>query len=72
MNIMIESTVRLLSKGLFVQLAEGDVYFNYHWLRDACPTAIDPQTRERVFDISSLVVGPQAHAAQIEDDVLVI
>lgn len=69
---MIESTVRLSTKGLFVQLAKGEAYFNYHWLRDACPTAIDPQTRERVFDISSLVAGPQAHAARIEDGVLVI
>jgi gamma-butyrobetaine dioxygenase len=65
-------SVRLSDKGLYVPLSRGETYFNYHWLRDACPSAIDPQTRERVFDISSLENGPHARAAQIEDDTLVI
>jgi len=64
--------VRLSEKGLFVPLADGETYFNYHWLRDACPSAIDPQTRERVFDISSLEAGPRAQAARIDDGHLVI
>ncbi len=64
--------VRLSDKGLYVPLSQGETYFNYHWLRDACPSAIDPQTRERVFDISSLENGPKAGAAQIEGDTLVI
>lgn len=69
---MTESTVRLSDKGLFVPLAKGETYFNYYWLRDACPTAIDPQTRERVFDITSLDAAPQARAARIEGGALVI
>lgn len=65
-------SLRLSDKGLFVPLRDGETYFNYHWLRDACPSTIDPQTRERVFDISSLETGPQARAAQIDGDMLVI
>jgi gamma-butyrobetaine dioxygenase len=69
---MTESAVRVSDKGLFAPLAEGETYFNYHWLRDACPSAIDPQTRERIFDISSLDSGPQARTAHVEDGALVI
>lgn len=69
---MTQPTVNLSDKGLFVPLRDGETYFNYHWLRDACPSTIDPQTRERVFDISSLDTGPVARAAHVEGDSLVI
>ena len=47
-------------------LASGEAYFNYFWLRDACPSTIDPVTRERVFDITELDAGPVPRAAWIE------
>jgi gamma-butyrobetaine dioxygenase len=47
-------------------------YFNAWWLRSADPTAIDPVTRERVFDLSHVTQAPKAAAARIEGDALVI
>ena len=64
--------VTLTDTGLSLPLPSGPAYFNYYWLRDACPTAIDPQTRERIFDISELAVGPVARAARIEGGSLLI
>ena len=64
--------IPLTDTGLFVPLAAGETYFNYCWLRDACPSCIDPQTRERVFDVASLPVLPRAGAARIEEDTLVV
>lgn len=69
---MTKSIVRLSNKGLFVPLIQGEIYFNYHWLRDACPSTIDSQTRERIFDISQLNTGPVAKAASVQGDTLVI
>ncbi len=66
------SKITLTDTGLFVPLAAGETYFNYCWLRDACPSCIDPQTRERIFDVASLPVLPRAGAAHIEDDALVV
>ena len=71
----VESDVRTLvpgEKGLEVPLGGRHAYFNYYWLRDADPTAIDPQTRERVFDITSITGGPRARRALIDDEALVI
>lgn len=65
-------SLRLADKGLFVPLKDGETYFNYHWLRDACPSTIDPQTRERVFDITALDTGPKARDARVEGEALVI
>ena len=58
--------------GLDVPLGSGAVYFNYFWLRDACPTAIDPVTRERVFDIAELDADPVPRTAWTQGDALVI
>ncbi len=58
--------------GLNVPLATGHCYFNYYWLRDACPSTIDPMTRERVFDVSSLPSSPYPNSAYIDADALVI
>lgn len=69
---MTKSIVRLSNKGLFVPLIQGEIYFNYYWLRDACPSTIDSQTRERIFDISQLNTGPVAKAASVQGDTLVI
>lgn len=62
----------LTDTGLSVPLAAGETYFNYCWLRDACPSCIDPQTRERIFDVASLPALPRARQAHIEGDVLVV
>ena len=59
-------------KGIHVPLSSGTHYFNYYWLRDADPQAIDTVTRERVFDITEINGGPRASSALIEGDQLVI
>lgn len=59
-------------KGIDVPLSSGTHYFNYYWLRDADAQAIDPETRERVFDITEIPGGPRADTAVIEDNELVI
>lgn len=64
--------VRLADKGLYVPLSFGTAYFNYHWLRDACPSTIDPQTRERVFDVTALPAPPAATDARLSGDTLEI
>ena len=65
---MTHAEVQLRDNGLIAPLTRGETYFNYHWLRDACPTTIDPQTRERVFDVTSLKASPSARSARIADD----
>jgi gamma-butyrobetaine dioxygenase len=69
---MTQTAVRLADTGLFAPLSRGETYFNYHWLRDACPSTIDPQTRERVFDVTSLEAAPAARQARIADGMLEI
>ena len=64
--------ITLSPTGLTVPLSSGEVYFNYCWLRDACPSCIDSQTRERIFDVASLPDQPRASAARLEGDALVI
>lgn len=59
-------------RGLQVPLANSKAYFNYYWLRDACPSAIDPDTRERVLDISALASDPQPKSAVVSDNTLTI
>ncbi|MEO1292710.1 MAG: TauD/TfdA family dioxygenase [Pseudomonadota bacterium] len=65
-------SITLSETGLTVPLSSGPAYFNYCWLRDACPSCIDTQTRERIFDVASLPDLPRARAARIEDGTLVI
>lgn len=62
---MTQTELRLAPNGLYVPLSGGETYFNYHWLRDACPTTIDPQTRERVFDVTALDAPPAARRARL-------
>ncbi|MGV8936683.1 MAG: TauD/TfdA family dioxygenase [Allorhizobium sp.] len=64
--------VVLSEYGLSVPLPSGTAYFNYYWLRDACQSSIDPQTRERIFDISALTSAPKPQAARIEGAELVV
>jgi gamma-butyrobetaine dioxygenase len=64
--------ITLTDKGLTVPLSVGETYFNYCWLRDACPSCIDAQTRERIFDVASLAELPRARSARIEDGALVV
>lgn len=58
--------------GLTVPLAQGQVYFNYSWLRDNCSSSFDSKTRERIFDICNLEFNPVAHSAEIKNNKLVI
>ncbi|WP_282603120.1 TauD/TfdA family dioxygenase [Paracoccus sp. PARArs4] len=69
---MTETSFDLREKGMVVGLPEGEKYFNYYWLRDACLSCIDPQTRERIFDASELQSPPRATSAVIEEDTVVI
>ncbi len=64
--------ITLSNTGLTVPLSAGEAYFNYCWLRDACPSCIDNQTRERVFDVASLPELPRARAAWLDSDAVVI
>jgi len=69
---MSDITFDLKENGMVVGLPDGDSYFNYYWLRDACLSCIDPQTRERIFDASELKDAPRASSAMVDDDMLVI
>lgn len=64
--------VSLTDTGLKVPLSNGPAYFNYCWLREACPSCIDGQTRERIFDVASLPDLPRAKSARVEGAALVI
>lgn len=67
---MPDISVSLGPKGLTLTSPEGEFYLNYCWLRDACPTCIDPQTRERIFDVASLEHLPTAQKAWVDENVL--
>lgn len=69
---MSETSVALRENGMMIALPEGAAYFNYYWLRDACVSCFDPQTRERIFDCSALPTPPRARAARNEGDMLII
>ena len=66
------SAVEIGPTGLTLNLDPGEVYFNFYWLRDNCPSSFDPQTRERVFDIAALPAPPVAKSARIEGNTLII
>lgn len=59
------SAVTVTPTGLTVTIAGAARHFNAYWLRLACPTTIDPQTRERVFDITHLSCAPRISEATI-------
>ncbi|MSU92207.1 gamma-butyrobetaine,2-oxoglutarate dioxygenase, partial [Rhodobacteraceae bacterium 2CG4] len=69
---MTDTPITLTDTGMVVPLACGPAYFNHCWLRDACPGCIDPQTRERIFDVASLAGLPRARAARIDGGALVV
>ncbi|MBE0414802.1 TauD/TfdA family dioxygenase [Yoonia sp.] len=60
--------ISLSDRGLTITFGTQPQYFNYYWLRDACVSCIDPQTRERIFDSSALPNPPRATDAWIEGD----
>jgi gamma-butyrobetaine dioxygenase len=63
----------LKDNGLTTPLPDGTAaYFNYHWLRDNCPTSFDRETRERTFDIFALGEAPRPQTASVIDDTLEI
>lgn len=63
-------SISLSDRGLTLVIGGKPQYFNYYWLRDACTSCIDPQTRERIFDTSALDQPPRATAAWIEEESL--
>ena len=69
---MSDVTFEFRDKGMVVGLPGGQAYFNYYWLRDACVSCIDPQTRERVFDTSELSAAPRATSAHVDGGMVVI
>jgi gamma-butyrobetaine dioxygenase len=67
------TSVQLQGTGLSLILQDGQSqYFNYHWLRDNCPSSFNTSTRERSFDIFHLDAAPRAQTAYVEDEALVI
>lgn len=62
----------LRETGAVIPLSTGPKYFNYFWLRDASTSSIDPQTRERVFDVSQLPDAPKAKSLSFREGMLVI
>ncbi len=75
MNVItpLSASVETLDKGLSVTLSDGHQhYFNYHWLRDNCPSSFNAATRERSFDIFHLATAPTAETANVDGDALVI
>jgi gamma-butyrobetaine dioxygenase len=69
---MMNTQFELQDNGVIVPLSGGPKYFNYYWLRDASGSSIDPQTRERVFDVSQLPKPPKATDLAVAGDMLVI
>src|SRR6056297_713390 len=75
MNVMntLDRPVSLTETGLSICLdGASEIYFNYFWLRDNCPTSFNSETRERSFDIFHLPVAPRAKTAEVDGDALVI
>ena len=65
--------VALGERGLTVPLEGSEpAYFNYHWLRDNCPTSFDRETRERSFDIFHLDAPPIPATTRLADGALEI
>lgn len=64
--------ITLTERGLSITLDEAPTYFNAFWLRDACTSCIDTQTRERIFDTSVLAEPPKVIKAWVEDEFLQI
>lgn len=58
--------------GVEIPLRSKPAYFNYFWLRDACPSTIDSVTRERQFDITALPEAPRPERVWLERDRLSI
>jgi gamma-butyrobetaine dioxygenase len=68
MATVADADVMIGDNGLELMLAPGKpAYFNYHWLRDNCPSSFDSQTRERVFDIFRLATAPRPASVKLAD-----
>lgn len=69
---MTQAQFDLQENGAVIPLSNGPKYFNYFWLRDASTSSIDPQTRERVFDVSQLPNPPKANSMSFGEGTLMI
>ncbi len=73
MNETVSNSVELGEHGLRTPLKDGSIaYFNYHWLRDNCPTSFDRETRERTYDIFAESAAPVPEKARVEGEALEI
>ncbi len=73
------ATVTLKENGLEIMLpcaSSGQTikpqYLNYMWLRDNCPTSWDPQTQDRIYDLTAAPSEIRAKAAYVSDDTLIV
>jgi hypothetical protein len=57
-------------QGMLVPLATGTAYFNYYWLRDFCPSTIDPETQERIFEFTESANAPFPKIATVINNCL--
>ena len=65
-NALLESVIQR-KHGLDLTWSDGkSSFFHYLWLRDNCPSALHPDTQERVFD--QLSVSAEIHAATLAID----
>lgn len=58
--------------GLTLTMKEGEAYFNNFWLRDNCPSAADPETGEKIFDIADSETEHLVKEAVIDGDQLIV
>lgn len=63
----------LRDNALVVSFADTDgVTYPAIWLRDNCPSALHPDTHERVLDLLSLAEAPRLDEARIEGDAVLL
>lgn len=60
------------TSGLTLTIGDSEAYFNNFWLRDNCPSAADPETGEKVFDIVELEDTPTVESADLDGDHLIV
>jgi gamma-butyrobetaine dioxygenase len=67
------NSVNLNDKSLSISYSNGKIIdYNYFWLRDNCPSAFHPQTKERNFDLLSINDNIRALEFEITQDSLKI
>ena len=57
-------------RGLTLRQGSSEAYFNAFWLRDNCRSSFDPQTHERIVDISATLDPPVVANAAVDGKLL--